>query len=127
MATISNAAGTKGKASAADVGTTAISATFGGKTGSTTLTVTPATLVSLAVTPTAPSIARGLTQQFVATGTFSDGSTQVLTSTVTWSSSNTVVASIANAGSPGLATGLSVGTTTIRAAVGTSPAPRPSR
>ena len=119
VATISNAAGTKGKASAAGVGTTSISAAFGGKTGSTILTVTPATLVSLAVTPAAPSIARGLTQQFVATGTFSDGSTQVLTSTVTWSSSNTVVASIVNVGSPGLATGLSVGSSTIQAAVGT--------
>ncbi|HZX41140.1 MAG TPA: Ig-like domain-containing protein [Myxococcaceae bacterium] len=119
VATISNAAGSKGKASAAGVGTTTISADFGGKTGSTDLTVTPATLVSLAVTPAAPSIPRGLTQQFIGTGTFSDGSTQVLTFTVTWSSSDPVVASIANAGSPGLATGLSVGTTTIRAAVGT--------
>jgi len=119
VATISNAAGSKGKASAAGVGTTTISADFGGKTGSTDLTVTPATLVSLAVTPAAPSIPRGLTQQFIATGTFSDGSTQVLTSTVTWSSTDPVVASIANAGSPGLATGLSVGTTTVRAAVGT--------
>ena len=118
VATISNAAGSKGKASAAGVGTTTISADFGGKTGSTDLTVTPATLVSLAVTPAGPSIPRGLTQQFIATGTFSDGSTQVLTSTVTWSSSDPVVASIANAGSPGLATGLSVGTATIRAAVG---------
>ncbi len=119
VATISNAAGTKGKASAAGVGTTSVSAAFGGKTGSTILTVTPAVLVSLAVTPTAPSVARGLTQQFVATGTFSDGSTQVLTSAVTWSSSNTVVASIANVGTPGLATGLSVGKSTIQAAVGT--------
>jgi uncharacterized protein YjdB len=119
VATISNAAGTKGRASAAGVGMTNISAAFGGKTGSTVLTVTPATLVSLAVTPTAPSIARGLTQQFVATGTFSDASTQVLTNSVTWSSSNTLVASIANVGSPGLATGLSVGTSTIQAASGT--------
>jgi len=119
VATISNAAGTRGKASTAGVGATSISAAFGGNIGSTILTVTPATLVSLAVTPTAPSIARGLTQQFVATGTFSDGSTQVLTSVATWSSSNTVVASIANAGAPGLATGLSVGGSTIQAAVGT--------
>ena len=119
VATISNAAGSKGKASAADIGNTTISAAFDGKTGTTMLTVTPATLVSLAVTPASPSIPRGLTQQFVATGTFSDGSTQVLTSTVTWSSSDTVVASIANAGSPGLATGLSVGTTTIQATAGT--------
>jgi trimeric autotransporter adhesin len=119
VATISNAAGSKGKASAAGVGTTTISAAFGGKTGSTLLTVTPAILVSIAVTPASPSIARGLTEQFVATGTFGDGSTQVLTNAVTWSSSNTVVASIANVGSPGLATGLSVGTTTIRATLGT--------
>jgi hypothetical protein len=119
VATISNAAGTKGRATAADVGTTTISAAFGGKTGSTVLTVTPASLVSIAVTPAAPSIARGLTQEFVATRTFSVNSTQVLTNAVTWSSSDPVVASIANAGSPGLATGLSVGTTSIRATVGT--------
>ncbi len=119
VATISNAGGSNGEASAADIGSTTIAAAFGGKTGSTTLTVTAATLVSLAVTPPTPSIARGLTQQFVATGTFSDGSTQVLTGTVTWSSSDTAVASIANAGSPGLATGLSVGTTTMQATAGT--------
>ncbi len=119
VATISNASGSKGKASAAGEGTTTISADFGGKHGSTDLTVTPAKLVSLAVAPMAPSIHRGLTQQFIATGTFSDGSIQVLTSTVTWSSSDPVVASIANVGSPGLATGLSMGSTTIQAAVGT--------
>ena len=34
------------------------------------LTVTAATLVSIAVTPPNPSIAKGLTQQFTATGTY---------------------------------------------------------
>ena len=118
VATISNAGGSKGLATAVDIGSTDISATFGGKTGSTTLTVTAATLASIAVTPANPSIPRGLTQQFVATGTFTDGSTQVLTSTVSWSSTVATVASIANTGSPGLATGLSTGTTTIRAVQG---------
>jgi hypothetical protein len=38
------------------------------------LTVTAATLQSIAVTPASPSIAKGLTQQFTATGTYSDSS-----------------------------------------------------
>ena len=38
------------------------------------LTVTAAALVSIAVTPATPSIAKGTTQQFTATGTFSDSS-----------------------------------------------------
>jgi len=75
--------------------------------------------VSIAVTPPNPSVPRGLTQQFTATGTFTDGSTQDLTTSVSWSSSNGTVASIANAGAPGLATALSQGTTTIRAVQGT--------
>ena len=119
VATISNAAGSQGLATGLKKGTSTISATFGGKTGSTTLTVTAATLVSIAVTPANPSVPRGLTQQFTATGTFTDGSTQDLTSSVSWSSSDATVASIANAGAPGLATALSSGTTTIRAVQGT--------
>jgi hypothetical protein len=118
VATISNAAGSRGLATAVDIGSTDISAAFGGKTGSTTLTVTAAVLVSIAVNPATPSIPRGLTEQFVATGTFSDGSTQVLTDSVSWSSTSPTVASIANTGSPGLATGLSTGTTTIKAVEG---------
>ena len=42
--------------------------------------MTAATLLSIAVTPANPSIATGTTQQFTATGTFSDNSTQNLTS-----------------------------------------------
>ena len=38
-----------------------------------------ASLVSIAVTPANPSIAKGTTQQFTATGTYSDSSTQNLT------------------------------------------------
>ena len=85
-------------------GSTTISATSGSISGSTTLTVTSATLVSIAVTPANPSIANGLTEQFTATGTYTDNSTQNLTTQVTWSSSNTAVATVSNAsGSQGLA------------------------
>ena len=40
--------------------------------------------VSIAVTPTGASIASGTTEAFSATGTYSDGTTQTLTSSVTW-------------------------------------------
>ena len=59
-------------------------------------TGTTATLVSIAVTPKNPSVALGTMQQFTATGTYSDGSTQNLTTTATWASSNPAVASISN-------------------------------
>jgi hypothetical protein len=75
-------------------------------------------LVSIAVTPPAPKIAGGTTQQFAATGTYADNSTQNLTSTVVWNSSNTSTATISNAqGTQGLATGIAAGTTAITAAL----------
>jgi uncharacterized protein YjdB len=47
--------------------------------GSGTLTVTDATLVSIQVTPANPETALGTTKQFTATGVFSDDSVQNLT------------------------------------------------
>jgi hypothetical protein len=118
-ATVSNAAGSNGLATTSAVGSSTISATSGDVTGSTTLTVTPAELVSIGVTPASPSIAKGLTQQFVATGVYTDNTTQDLTTQVTWSSSNTSVATVSNAaGSNGLATTAAVGSSTISAASG---------
>ena len=88
VATVSNDAGSKGLATAAGAGSTTVSATSGGVTGDTTLTVTDATLVSIEVTPTDASIVNGLTQQFTATGVYTDASTQDLTTEVTWASSD---------------------------------------
>ena len=51
----------------------------------------------------------------MATGTYSDGSTAVLTSTVTWTSGTVGVATI---NSSGLAAGVSEGTTVITATLG---------
>jgi uncharacterized protein YjdB len=119
VAVISNAAGTQGNASAANVGVTTITAVSGGVTGTTTLTVTNATLVSIGIAPVNPSIAKGTTQAFTATGTYTDNTTQNLTTTVTWSSSDTAVAPISNAGgSEGLATGQNQGSATITATLG---------
>ena len=119
VATISNTSGSQGLATSLTQGTSTVTATSGSIGGSTVLTVTPATLISIALTPANPTIALGTMQQFTATGTFSDGSTQNLTTTATWASSNPAVASISNtSGSQGLATSLATGTTTITATSG---------
>src|SRR2546422_155139 len=95
-------------------GTVTISATASGVKGTTTLTVGTGTLVSMAITPANPSIAAGSQQQFTATGSFNDGTTQDITLTTHWSSSSAGVATIANAPSvAGLATTKATGTTTI--------------
>jgi len=67
------------------------------------------------VTPANASIAAGQQQQFTATGNYSDGSHQSLTSTATWTSSTPSVATIA---AGGMATGVAAGSTTIQATVG---------
>jgi hypothetical protein len=74
----------------------------------------PATLSSIAVTPAGQTIQIGSTQQFTATGIYSDGSTQNITSQATWVSSNAGVATISSAG---LATAIDPGNTTISAAL----------
>jgi trimeric autotransporter adhesin len=119
-ASISNAAGYQGSATALAVGSTTITAAVGSVTSSPiTLTVTPATLVSIGVTPGAPGVALGTGEQFTATGIYTDNSTQDLTTTATWASSSVPVASISNAaGYQGLATSLTVGSTTITAVSG---------
>jgi uncharacterized protein YjdB len=100
----------------AGVGGASITATLGGLSGSITVSVTAATVVSIAITPANPSIAQGLNLQLTATGTFSDGSMQNITTLVTWSSSNPSVAPVSeNSGTAGQVTGLAVGSATITA------------
>jgi len=91
--------------------------------GTAMLTVNPAgvTLKSIAVTPMSPSIVAGNTQQFTATGTYSDNSTKNITTSVTWKSSNTAFATIGTAS--GLATGVAAGTTEITATQGSVVSP----
>ena len=121
VATVSDTSGSKGLATAVDVGTAIITATFDSvPSSSATLTVTKEVLKSIKVTTPAnqsiASIALGQTQQFIATGTFTDNSKQDLTSLVTWNSLDSGVATISNtSGSKGLATSHSEGTTTITA------------
>jgi trimeric autotransporter adhesin len=97
-------------------GSVTISASLSGITGTTTLAVGTGTLVSITVTPASPTVTAGQTQQFVATGSFSDGSTQDITVMAHWSSSVASIATVANAPSiAGLATTALPGTTVITA------------
>jgi 6-phosphogluconolactonase (cycloisomerase 2 family) len=116
IATIYNAAGNDGAAHAVGVGTSTITAALGGVSATGALTVTAATLTAIAVTPANPSVPNGNSQGFVATGTYSDQTTQTLTTSATWSSSDTQVATVTTTGnSGGMASTGAVGSTTIAA------------
>ena len=78
----------------------------------------PPGLVSITVSPQNPSVGLGGTVQLVATGTFSDNSTQTLQS-ATWSSSATSVATVSNDPSDyGEALRVSAGAGTLSACTG---------
>jgi len=113
---ISNDSSNPGAALAAAPGSVTVCACAGAVCGSTTVTVGPPAPVSIVVTPASETVPAGTPVQFLATGTYSDGTTQDLTSSATWTSSAPGVATI-NTG--GLASGLSGGSTTITAASGT--------
>jgi hypothetical protein len=85
--------------------------------------VMPPVLTSLTVSPASPNLVVGSTQQFTATGSYNNGSTQDLSSSVTWTSSNTQVVTINNTG---LATPKTTGSVTISAASGSLSGSTPS-
>jgi uncharacterized protein YjdB len=119
---VGNATGTKGVVTGVAAGTCYATATIGSISGnSSAITVSSKKLVSIAITPTTPTLQRGLTNQaFTATATYDDNTTADVTATATWSSSDTtvltVVASGTNAGS---VTTVAAGTATVTATVGT--------
>jgi trimeric autotransporter adhesin len=104
-----------GLATALTLGSVTISATSGSVTGSTTVNVQSAVLSSIAVRPVNRKIAPLTSQQFQAIGTYTDGSTHNVTGQVSWTSSNTAVATIAGGGR---AKALTPGSTTITATLG---------
>ena len=75
-------------------------------------TVTAATLTSIAITPNPITIANGTSIQLTATGTFSDGSTEDLTKSVSWAAAPKVRAVV---DPNGLFTGTGVGSGTAQA------------
>lgn len=83
-----------------------------------TLTVSSQTvsLTSITVTPATPTVTVGRNQQFTATGNFSNNTTDNLTTSVVWRSSDGAIATINAAG---LATATAPGNATISATSGT--------
>jgi hypothetical protein len=73
------------------------------------------TLSSIQESPSGAPVQVGNTQQFTATGTFSDGSTKDISYSVSWKSSDTAVATI---NSTGLVTAAALGNSTITATSG---------
>jgi len=115
--TVSNASAGQGVVTGSSVGSATVSAalaTAPSVIGGTTVAVTAAALQSIAVTPSSPSVASGLQQQFTATGTYTDGT--LANVAITWSSSTSTVAAVSS--STGTATALAQGSTTISAAFG---------
>ena len=104
-----------GVMSAVGVGTANATATSGAVMGSLSLTVTAAELDSLTVTPPNPSLALGLTQALTALGVWSDGTTQPLTTGVTWSSADAGVATVS---AQGLVSSVAQGASLITATAG---------
>jgi trimeric autotransporter adhesin len=87
-------ASSKEKITGVKAGLVSVSATLQGITGKVSVTVTAATITSIAVTPAQPILQRGVSQPFQATATYSDGTTGDVTLQATWSSSDTVVATV---------------------------------
>ena len=78
-------------------GSVTITAAVGNISATITLTVN-GSLVSISLSPNTSSLAAGATQQFKATGTYSDGASEDITMLVAWSSSANGVAAISHTG-----------------------------
>src|SRR5260370_33752712 len=85
-------------ASGSAPGTVTITALSGPFKASAQLTVSSATLSSIAVGPNNPSVLLGSSVQFNAIGNYSDSSQHDLTDSVTWSSGKPAVATISSLG-----------------------------
>jgi len=115
VATVSVSPGTQGQATGVAAGSATITASFNGLAASSSLTVSNANLVSLAVSPANPTVPFGTNQQLTATGSFDDGTSQDVSATANWSSSLPTVARVA---ATGAVFGVGLGNSTVTASVG---------
>jgi len=93
IATISNGTLTPGS----QTGTVTITAEYKNLTAQAEITITAATtLVDITLSPTEANIQSNASQLFSVTGNYSDGTNQILTQNVIWTSSNQTIARINN-------------------------------
>ena len=112
VASVSDAASSKGFTQALAVGTSTVTATFDGVSGASLLTVTEVVLQSITVSPANSTVVSLSSKSFQAAGHYSDGSTADITGQVAWASSQPGTATIS---SGGVAKTLVPGTTSIGA------------
>jgi RHS repeat-associated protein len=104
--------------SANAIGQATITASLNGGTASSSVTVTPAEVTALTLSPQTPTAYTGQNIPFTATAAMTDGTNQNFTGEVTWASSDSTTASIVNlpnAPNNGVATTIANGPTTISA------------
>ena len=92
-------------------GTATITATSEGKSGGTTVTVTPAPVSTVTIAPPSASVTAGKTTQLTATAKDANGNT-LTGRAIGWTSSNSSIATVSETG---LVTGVTAGSATITA------------
>jgi uncharacterized protein YjdB len=115
------AVSSNGVVSGAAVGNTTVTAALNGVTSpAASITVTAATLKSIAITPTSKTLPKGASAPLIATGTYSDGSHAVISTQVTWHSASIATATV---GTDGSVKGVEVGSTTVFASMNSITSP----
>jgi hypothetical protein len=104
-----------GIAIANQLGSTSVFAEFSAIKGSAALTVSPAALASVSISPANPTMPLASNQQLVATGQFTDGSIHDVTPSATWTVDNPAIATVSGTG---VAYALQSGTTSVESSVG---------
>jgi hypothetical protein len=106
-----------GLVTALDVGGTTISATLGGISGTSHLTVNAVVPLFITLNPGSLGLPLSRTQQFTARLTYSDNTSADITASASWASSNALAASVGNGVDPkGLVSTIGLGRTIITAA-----------
>jgi trimeric autotransporter adhesin len=124
VASVSSSPGNVGALLALAPGTAQISASYQQLSGSTTVTVTDATLSALSIAPLVPWVSSSATLALAATGLFSDGTAQPMTGSVQWTVDDPSLAYFLPS-PPGELQGFAPGSTVVEAQAGTLGAQAP--
>lgn len=120
IAEVSNENINKGTVNALALGLSTITATFEGHNAALDIEVVGAKLVSIELMPFTNSIAVDTSQQFYATGHYSDKTIKNLTDLVTWRGLDDSILRVSDVvGSKGIATAIAAGNTNIEASIDT--------
>jgi uncharacterized protein YjdB len=120
VAAVSNAAGSQGRVTGLSPGEAMITATSGTVAGVASVSVAAVALQTIEVTPANARTTVGLRVLYTARGTYSDGSTALITDQVTWTTADAMIAAISNVpGAQGVLLARAPGTTVVTATLGT--------